>query len=404
MSAEAVREPKELVVTALEPVSKGKGHLRILRSEVWDGAHPLGLGIPLHSVLERTAKGVRIRRVDMPLNEVSTDSAKEIAFSELSNEKLIEVPSTHKLLLLNIHPSSLSQPNADWQPKPILLPLPGELDRSKTYLEALLGVGGLCLLATVILFLWHPAPPPADEVIPARLAKLLLSPALKQKVEEHKQNTAQNKTPAYNVVQAFKSEEVKKTTSRLLDAGVAKSLLAKSALLDATGQKTAVRKLFSDTGSLKQLANTGLGSLDAKLGQSSLVAKGSSASYGSSGTGPKVVGQGSGLQNIPSQSIEMEEGLTKDEVGKVIRSHISEIRYCYESAMVRNSHLEGKLMVAFRIDLNGTVGESVAKETSGEDSLDTCILDRLAKWKFPHPRGKNAVHVTYPFIFKVLGG
>jgi outer membrane biosynthesis protein TonB len=44
------------------------------------------------------------------------------------------------------------------------------------------------------------------------------------------------------------------------------------------------------------------------------------------------------------------------------------------------------------------------KESSSDAVLDQCIRNKLMKWKFPKPRGGVGVDITYPFIFKVLGG
>jgi TonB family protein len=98
------------------------------------------------------------------------------------------------------------------------------------------------------------------------------------------------------------------------------------------------------------------------------------------------------------------EGLTKDEVGEVIHRHLSEVRYCYESAMLRTPDIEGKLLVAFTIGGQGAVTAADVKQSTLPDPrLDDCILRRLVSWKFPKPRGGVDVAVTYPFIFKTLG-
>ena len=120
-----------------------------------------------------------------------------------------------------------------------------------------------------------------------------------------------------------------------------------------------------------------------------------------------VKGQGKGfvpfVQADASGSV-VEEGLTRDEVGEVIHRHLSEVRYCYESAMIREPDIEGKLMVAFVIGGSGTIKSAEAKSSTLPDPrLDDCIIRRLVTWPFPKPRGGVDVAVTYPFIFKTLG-
>ena len=100
----------------------------------------------------------------------------------------------------------------------------------------------------------------------------------------------------------------------------------------------------------------------------------------------------------------VDEGLTKDEVGEVIHKHLSEVRYCYESAMIRSPDIEGKLMTDFTINGQGIVKSADVKSSTLPDPrLDDCIIRRLVTWKFPKPRGGVDVAVAYPFIFKSLG-
>jgi TonB family protein len=108
--------------------------------------------------------------------------------------------------------------------------------------------------------------------------------------------------------------------------------------------------------------------------------------------------------DLDTAAASVAKGLTKDEVGRVIHAHLSEVRYCYESAMIRSPDIEGKLVVDFTINPSGVVSTTAVNQTTLPDPrLDDCILRRLATWKFPLPRGGVNVDVTYPFIFKSLG-
>lgn len=101
----------------------------------------------------------------------------------------------------------------------------------------------------------------------------------------------------------------------------------------------------------------------------------------------------------------MDEGLTKEEVYAVIYKHMSEVRYCYEAAMLGSQKLEGKLNIDFRINASGVVDRaSGAKSSTSSRKLDDCVVRRLMTWKFPKPKGGVNVNVSYPFIFKTLGG
>ena len=72
--------------------------------------------------------------------------------------------------------------------------------------------------------------------------------------------------------------------------------------------------------------------------------------------------------------------------------------------MIRSPDVEGKLVVQFTIGNLGSVRSTGVRSSSVPDRrLDDCVLDRLARWKFPQPKGGIEVAVTYPFIFKSLG-
>jgi TonB family protein len=130
--------------------------------------------------------------------------------------------------------------------------------------------------------------------------------------------------------------------------------------------------------------------------------KGGYQSGGDIGVGG-VEGQGNGWLSLNLSEAMVDEGLSRDEVGKVIHAKISEIRYCYESSMLRKPELEGKLVIDFVIGNGGRVRTANVKETSVEDErLNECILKRLARWEFPKPKSGVEVAVSYPFIFKRL--
>ncbi|MGZ3707731.1 MAG: AgmX/PglI C-terminal domain-containing protein, partial [Bdellovibrionota bacterium] len=125
--------------------------------------------------------------------------------------------------------------------------------------------------------------------------------------------------------------------------------------------------------------------------------------YGSGEHGA-VSGQGKSYVSVDSGGPTVEEGLTKDEVGAVIHSHMDEIRYCHESAMLYSPNIEGKMVVQFAINRVGVV-EMAAIQTSTlpEHGLEQCILKKMMHWKFPKPKGGTKVSVSYPFLFKTLG-
>ena len=401
-------EWRECVVTALGEESD------VLWSQVWRTSNPFGLGFPFRWVLEKTENGVRIRRLGSRPDEVIDDPLQEVPFSDLIHSRPIELKSGGAKdtapLRLRLSPvvslariSSLAETNS-WRPELVQERLP-PIDKKPLKVSSLIVLG--FLLVGVVLVLWMPTPKAETELIPAQFAKVLLSPALKAAKVDARSEAAKH-SESHNVVQVFKSESVAKTTKALFNSGAAKALLSQSKLMDSGGGQSALKKVFE---SRSQLNAGGVGELGGKSGSvqskniGMLGSGGSGVGYADSKvTAGAVNGQGttSGLVTFSAGTKGVDEGLTRDEVGKVIHDHLSEVRYCYESAMVRNPGLEGKVQVHFTIRPNGTVKSSDVTEGSGEASLDTCITSHLMRWRFPKPRGGVEVGVTYPFIFKSL--
>lgn len=119
----------------------------------------------------------------------------------------------------------------------------------------------------------------------------------------------------------------------------------------------------------------------------------------------RVAGQGKGfVASGDGNDAVIDEGLTKAEVGAVIRKHWNQIRYCYSSAGLRAPNLDARLVVAFAINAQGRVAQSaVSSSTRKEQYLENCLLRLIDTMQFPHPRGGKMVNVDYPFVFRMLG-
>ena len=210
------------------------------------------------------------------------------------------------------------------------------------------------------------------------------------------------------VVQAFRAKALQSAVSNLLKGGMTR-LLAQSDFAGGAVARAGSSGIFnSKSSALVALApatglvagrNVGAGG----VGGGGIGGGGTGVGYGK-GAAAGVGGQGKGFVSMDVPGSSVEEGLTKDEVGAVIHKHMSEIRYCYESAMVRTPDIEGRLVADFTIGASGMVRTSAVKSSTLPDPrLDDCIIRRLMSWKFPQPKGGVDVAVSYPFIFKTLG-
>lgn len=262
-----------------------------------------------------------------------------------------------------------------------------------------IGLGVLAFLALVLAF-W-PKPKVTDipaDVIPPQMAKLILQKRTKTAPSSGSRGamTAQSKAP---LSQAMKSESFRKSISQLLSSQGFKRL---------TGGPPGKLPSLQTGGNLSgSSAGGGLSSGPALPGVKLVGLGGGSGGGGvgyEKGGHAAVQGQGSGQVLLDLESSYVDEGLTRDEVGRVIHSHLAEVRYCYEASMVHSPEIEGRISISFSVGSDGGVtSSSVHDSTVRDPRLDACLLKRLNQWKFPKPKGGVTVAVTYPFIFKNLG-
>jgi TonB family protein len=202
--------------------------------------------------------------------------------------------------------------------------------------------------------------------------------------------------------------------SKTMSGGVEKLLNEKSVIdtakaqpmgkvsLEARAQALSNYDVALNSGNAVTIVQGLGGSNDREVGAG--ISGGNFVGYGK-GEKPQLASIGKSNITLDAGMASVEQGLTKEEVGAVIERHKSEIRYCYEAAMLREPRVEGRISLAFTIDKAGRVVKAgVANSSVNDPRLAQCLLARLPNWKFPNPKGGVSVDVSYPFVFKTLGG
>ena len=171
----------------------------------------------------------------------------------------------------------------------------------------------------------------------------------------------------------------------------------------AAGQSGAGRALSLGGGSaLDKLGQTGTGTGGTlKVGGLGTAGKGGGTS-GYKGSGALAQGNvGNAEVGVLEEESEVDGGLDKEAIARVIRSQLGQIRYCYERQLSASPDLYGKIMIKFTIGSVGAVTAQAIGNTSLNNAMvEGCILRRVAGWQFPVPKGGTNVMVTYPFLFK----
>lgn len=112
-------------------------------------------------------------------------------------------------------------------------------------------------------------------------------------------------------------------------------------------------------------------------------------------------GTGNAGVGLIEEEGEITGGLDREIIAQYIKSKLGQILYCYERQLSANPELFGKVAVKFTIGPTGAVEQQLIGDTTLKNAtVEGCILNRVAAWKFPTPQGGTRVLVTYPFLFK----
>ena len=102
---------------------------------------------------------------------------------------------------------------------------------------------------------------------------------------------------------------------------------------------------------------------------------------------------------IPGQA-NVRGSLDKEIIRRIIRRHINEVKYCYETELTKKADLAGRIAVQFTIAATGQVIASVLQSsTMGNIRVENCVVQAVRRWEFPKPMGGGIVIVSYPFVF-----
>lgn len=203
---------------------------------------------------------------------------------------------------------------------------------------------------------------------------------------------------------------------RVRDVGVLKAVSSLSA-------EGALSSVFGDRSSFsEQLSAAAMGGADGELlighGIGGMGLRGSGTGGGGKGFG-RIHGLGSidtggsgktkgrlGSRRSARKKFAVKRG--KPSVGnyckssdilRVVSSRQRSIQYCYEKELARNPELRGKLILSWRIGLNGKVMKSWIGSTSLKNgAVESCILRSVKRWTFNKP-DSGICEIKFPFVF-----
>ncbi len=104
-----------------------------------------------------------------------------------------------------------------------------------------------------------------------------------------------------------------------------------------------------------------------------------------------------GTVSASSTSTSIDKGLIRT----VVRTHVHEIRGCYELGLAEDPALAGRVAVRFTIDPRGMVSEAVVASSDlppRAEPVQACIVAAVKGWRFPMPPASDEAVVLYPFV------
>jgi hypothetical protein len=128
------------------------------------------------------------------------------------------------------------------------------------------------------------------------------------------------------------------------------------------------------------------------------------------GVGLAACRSGSGVEQAPARPANEPEvsvaapsaaAIDKGLIRTVVRSHVREIRGCYEQGLAADPKLAGRVVVRFTIDPRGMVPEAVVASSDlppQAELVQACIVTAVKGWRFPVPPQSTDAEVLYPFV------
>lgn len=113
--------------------------------------------------------------------------------------------------------------------------------------------------------------------------------------------------------------------------------------------------------------------------------------------------KGEAMVSYSGEDIEVLDGLTREEVERVVRANQNQIQACYERALLNSGgkDLRGRVRMEWFVNRDGRV-ESASRKAGAElgDFLSDCMARAISSWQFPRPRGGSGATVSWGWTFQ----
>lgn len=91
--------------------------------------------------------------------------------------------------------------------------------------------------------------------------------------------------------------------------------------------------------------------------------------------------------------------VSRSQVDEALGKRLVQMQNCYQSALLENPGLTGKMLLRWTVSESGEVqGVLVEKSQFDNAELHSCIVQEIAKVQFPKPKG-GSIFIRYPLNF-----
>ena len=95
-----------------------------------------------------------------------------------------------------------------------------------------------------------------------------------------------------------------------------------------------------------------------------------------------------------------EDCLEKQDLDRVVKQRMGEIRGCFQRASQQDPDLAGEVVVRFQVTASGAIGSATIKRSTLQNSVvEACIREQFLKMVFPRPPGNKPIQASYPVVF-----
>jgi TonB family protein len=146
----------------------------------------------------------------------------------------------------------------------------------------------------------------------------------------------------------------------------------------------------------------GSGTLDTGLGTGAGIAgngRGRSGNgSGTGGTGSGAGGRGGERRLAAAVTSAPGQGLSPEQISRVVRARAGAFRACYESAAARDPKLQGGVTVSFTVSPSGSVNARIANSSLANPRVESCVLRMFNRLSFP--TADKPTSANWPLVFR----